>query len=510
VTLPDWLEPLPDPAEQRALDGWAIEQRGIAGLELMERAGSGLADAVCALVPDGPVAVVCGKGNNGGDGYVAARRLFERGRAVRVLALAAVEELSGDARASAERLPAEVVVSRFAPSGLHGAAAVIDAILGTGFSGRPHGAAAEAIAAINAGSGRRVIACDIPSGVDGASGEVEGEAVRADLTVTFHAAKPGLWIMPGKAHAGRVQVIDIGIPAGGPAQPRAGLIGDEVVGTLPRRGADSTKFAAGAVLVCGGSTGLTGAPSMACEAAMRAGAGYVTALVPASLNLIFELRLLEVMSLPLPDDAGALAGEALEPVLERCERAQALVLGPGIGRAQRTQELVRALAARAPVALLLDADGLNAHAGRLGELAARSAPAVLTPHAGELGRLLERSSDDVAAHRLACAREAALSARAIVVLKGDDTLVAAPDGRVGVSRGGAPALATAGTGDVLSGVIGAYLAKRVEPFTAACAGVHVHAAAGRLAAERVGEEGVVASDVIAALPAAAAGLRAEG
>jgi hydroxyethylthiazole kinase-like uncharacterized protein yjeF len=505
--LPDWLEPLLDAAEQQALDRWAIEQRGVDSLELMERAGRALARAVAALLPHGPLVVVCGKGNNGGDGYVAARRLCEQGRSVSVLALAPVEELSGDARANAERLPAEVSLAPFSPAALHGAVGIVDAILGTGFSGSPHGAAAEAIAAINAANAT-VVACDVPSGVDGSTGEVAGEAVRAELTVTFHAAKPGLWIAPGKAHAGEVQVVDIGIPAGGPGEPRVGLIGDRVIAELPRRGADSTKFAAGAVLVCGGSRGLTGAPSMACEAAMRAGAGYVTALVPASLELVFELRLLEVMSMGLPDQDGALTTSALDPVLERCERAQALVLGPGVGRCEQTQELVRSLAARAPIGLLLDADGLGAHAGRLPALSARQAPTILTPHAGELGRLLERPSEEVAAHRLDCVVEAAQSAGSIVVLKGDDTLVAAPDGRVAVSRGGAPALASAGTGDVLSGVIGAYLAKRVDPFTAACAGVHVHAHAGRLAAERIGEEGVIASDVIAALPAAAAGLRA--
>jgi hydroxyethylthiazole kinase-like uncharacterized protein yjeF len=514
VTLPDWLTPLPDAAEQRALDRWAIEQRGIDGLELMERAGSGLARIVAERAPRGLVAVVCGKGNNGGDGYVAARRLREAGRVVRALSLVAVEELSGDARTNAERLPGEPP-EPFSPGALEGAAAIVDAILGTGFSGEPRGEAAAAIAAIEAVRGRRagaplVVACDVPSGVDGSSGEIAGVAVSADLTATFHAAKPGLWIAPGKARAGEVRVVEIGIPGDGPVAPAIGLIDDAVAAEVPRRGAASTKFAAGSVLVCGGSTGLTGAPSMACEAAMRAGAGYVTALVPASLNAVFESRLLEVMTVPLPDHGGALREDSLEPALARCERVQALVLGPGLGRHAATQALARALAARAPVPLLLDADGLNAHAGQLGALAGRPAPTVLTPHAGELARLLGRPSEEVAAHRLACAREAARTARAIVVLKGDDTLVAAPDGRVAVSRGDAPALATAGTGDVLSGVIGAYLAKRIEPFTAACAGVHVHAAAGRLASARIGAEGVIASDVIAALPAAFRELAGEG
>jgi NAD(P)H-hydrate epimerase len=237
---------------------------------------------------------------------------------------------------------------------------------------------------------------------------------------------------------------------------------------------------------------------------MRAGAGYVTAFVPASLNPIFESRLLEVMTAPLPDADGSLEPQAVEPVLERVDRADALVLGPGLGRGPGALEFARQLAHAAELPLLLDADGLNAHAGSLDWLAQRGEPTVLTPHAGELARLLESDSASVGARRLQSAREAARAADAIVVLKGDDTLVAQPDGRVAVNRGGAPALATAGTGDVLSGVIGAFLAKRMDPFHAACAGVLVHTRAGQLAARDVGPEGVIASDVIAALPRALA------
>ncbi len=505
MTLPDWLEPLPDAAGQRALDEWAIEEREIPGLRLMERAGTGLARVVSEVAPPGPVVVVCGKGNNGGDGLVAARLLREDGYEVRVLLVGEASELRGDALANLERLPGPVP-EPFSAAGLDGAAAVVDAILGTGFSGEPRDPAAGAIEAINR-SGAVVVACDVPSGVDASSGEVAGAAVTARATATFNAGKPGLWIAPGKGHAGTVTVVDIGIPPGGPLDARIGLIDDAVSETIPRRGVESTKFAAGSVLVCGGSTGLTGAPSMASEAAMRAGAGYVTACVPASLNLIFEVRLLEVMTVPLPDREGKLGEDAVTPVLERAERVQSLVLGPGLGRDEATLSFARALAAQTPVALLLDADGLNAHAGALGSLSARSAPTVLTPHAGELARLLDSDSATVEAHRLDCVRRAASEADAIVVLKGDDTLVARPDGVVAVSKGGASALATAGTGDVLSGVIGALLAKQMDPFAAACAGVLVHAAAGRLAARRLGAEGVIASDVIAALPGALAGRR---
>ncbi len=522
MRIPAWLEPLPGADEQRALDQWAISELGIPGLTLMERAGRGLAALVDELAPTGPVAVVCGKGNNGGDGLVVARRLRERGRDVRVLLLGAPEELRGDAATNCERLPG-TPPEPFDPSALHGAAAIVDAILGTGFSGTPRDPAASAITAINEAAGEGVggpavegvggpagataggavlIACDVPSGVDASTGEVAGEAVRASATATFHAAKPGLWIAPGKGHAGDVRVIDIGIPPGGPADPQIGLIADRVTEAIPRRGRESTKFAAGSVIVCGGSTGLTGAPCMAAESAMRAGAGYVTAMIPSSLNLIFETRLLEVMTVPLADAGGSLDPGAADAVLQRLARADALVLGPGLGRDSGAVDLARNVAGAAEVPLLLDADGLNAHAGKLTSLAARSAATVLTPHAGELARLLESDSAAVAARRLHSGRLAAADADAIVVLKGDDTLVCEPGGRVGVSRGGASVLATAGTGDVLSGLIGAYLSKGMDPFAAACAGVLVHARAGRLLTGELGPEGVIARDVIESLPRA--------
>jgi NAD(P)H-hydrate epimerase len=239
---------------------------------------------------------------------------------------------------------------------------------------------------------------------------------------------------------------------------------------------------------------------------MRAGAGYVTALVPASLNLIFETRLLEAMNVPLPDSDGSLEPTGVEQVRSRAERADAIVLGPGLGRTEGALKFARAAARAVELPLLLDADGLNAHAGALDSLAARPAATVMTPHAGELARLLESDSAAVGARRLESARHVASVARAIVVLKGDDTLVATPDGRVAVNRGGASALATAGTGDVLSGVIGAFLAKRMDPFAAACAGVLVHSQAGLLTAREIGPEGVIAGDVIAALPRARASL----
>ncbi|HEY5317695.1 MAG TPA: NAD(P)H-hydrate dehydratase [Solirubrobacteraceae bacterium] len=502
MTLQDWLEPLPDAVEQRALDEWAIGELGMPGVELMERAGTGLAELVAELASAGRIAVVCGKGNNGGDGLVAARVLRERGREVDVLLLGAADDYRDDARANLDRLPGRPP-QPFGAAALTGAAAVVDAMLGTGFAGEPREPVAGAIEEVNAARDRSVlVACDVPSGVDASTGMVSGAAVRAHATATFHAAKPGLWIAPGKQHAGAVRVVDIGIPPGGPADPRIGLIDSGVSEGIPRRGVASTKFAAGSVLVCGGSPGLTGAPCMASQSAMRAGAGYVTACVPASLHAIFEGRLLEVMTVALRDSEGALHPTAVGEAVERAARVDAVVLGPGLGRDPGAVRFARGLASALELPLLIDADGLNAHAGELGALADRTAATVLTPHPGELGRLLGIESKAVQARRLECARRAAAEAKAIVVLKGDDTIVAQPDGRVAVSRGGAPALATAGTGDVLSGVIGAFLAKGMDPFHAACAGVFVHVNAGRQAAATIGPEGVIASDVIDALPRA--------
>jgi NAD(P)H-hydrate epimerase len=471
----------------RATDAWAIEEQGIGSLDLMERAGEGLARLVAGAAAGGTVAVVCGKGNNGGDGLVVARLLRAEGLDVRVLLLS--DELSGDPAANLDRL--EGGHEPFSAAGLAGAAVIVDAILGTGFEGAPREPALGAIEAINA-AGAPVVAADVPSGVDASTGEVAGIAVSATATATFHAAKPGLWIEPGKSHAGDVHVVEIGIPRGAPGEADVWLIGEAVLDQIPRRRRGSTKFDSGHVLVCGGSPGLTGAPCLAAEAAMRAGAGYVTACVPPALSEIFETRLLEVMTAALEADE----------VIERAARGGAMVVGPGMGRLPDAEELARELARRAELPIVLDADGLNAHAGRLEDLRARTAPTVLTPHEGELGRLLEVDSSDVKARRLHHAREAAQRSGAIVVLKGDDTLVAEPGGRVAVNPGATAALATAGTGDVLSGILAAVLAKDVEPFTAACAGVFLHARAGILAAERVGAEGVIASDVIEALPRA--------
>ena len=502
MSNPRWLEPLPDAALMRSTDAWAIEEKRVPSLDLMERAGEGLARVIAEHVPAGRLTVVCGKGNNGGDGLVAARLLRAAGRDVEVQLVWEAQWLSEDAQAMLGRLQGAAPVPYDAER-LPRAHGIVDALLGTGTAGAPKDPVAGVIADINGARGR-TIAADVPSGIDASTGEVPGEAVRAAATAAFHAAKPGLWIAPGKTHAGEVEVIDIGIPQGAPGEADIALVGPEVLRDIPRRGADSTKFTSGNVVVIGGSGGLSGAPSMAALAAMRAGAGYVTVAAPRSLELAFAARLLEAMFVGLPEDEGALTTESLEDAVQAIHRADAVVVGPGIGRTPGAQALVRALVGRVDVPLVLDADGLNAMAGRLEDLRQRRWPTILTPHAGELGRLLEVDSQAVAARRLHHAAAASARSKALVVLKGDDTLVAAPAGRVAVSRGGAPALATAGTGDVLSGVVAAMLAKGLRAPHAACAGVYAHLRAGQLAAAPHGPDGVIASDVIAALPAALA------
>jgi ADP-dependent NAD(P)H-hydrate dehydratase / NAD(P)H-hydrate epimerase len=487
VGMEPWLSPLYDAEGIRAVDRWAIEEQGVPSAQLMEAAGTALAEAVAGLAPQGVVRIVCGKGNNGGDGEVAARHLSGMGFEVETVNLWS-DEVPGDL-----------------DGWLAGSGAVVDAIFGTGFEGAPREPAAGAIDAINR-CGASVVACDIASGVDASSGEIAGVAVEADLTVSFHAAKLGQRIAPGKWHTGELKVVSIGIPPGAPSQPAGGTIDPAVLSLAPRRGPRSTKFSSGQVAIAGGSRGLTGAVRMSSLAAIRAGAGYATVAVPADLEAVFEAGEPEVMSVGCPGGDGCLAPASAKAVLRSFERAAAGVLGPGMGRDPGSVELAREVVGGIEAPLVIDADGLNAFAEQLGPIAAREAPTVLTPHAGELGRLLGRDSEEIAAHRLAAAREAARAAGAVVVLKGDDTIVS--DGeRVAVNAIAAPALATAGSGDVLSGIAAALLARGLEPFAAACAAVVAHARAGRDAAARVGAaESVIASDVIDSI---AAGLRPE-
>jgi len=418
--------------------------------EMMERAGRAVADAVLAHYPDArKICAVCGKGANGGDGRIALRLLDQAGR-----------ETSDELDPEADVL--------------------IDALFGTGFSGEPRAEAAELIGRINAHGGR-VVAVDIPSGVDASTGEVPGAAVRADVTVTMHGPKVGLVVGPGRYLAGEVMVGDIGVEHD---ETSARLVTEEILRLVPRRREHDTKYTAGSVLVVGGSPGMTGAVCLAAEAAFRADAGYVTVATDRDAMPVVEARLLEAVKRPLDE------------VDEAAERASALAVGPGLGRGDDARKLVARLLRRLEVPAVVDADALF-------ELQPDDwpAPRVLTPHAGELGRLLDEPSDWVDAHRLEALRRAVETFRCVVLLKGPDTLVGAPGEGVLVSTEGIPALATAGTGDVLTGTIGAFLSKGMDARLAAAAGAFACGRAARLAQHRVG---LVASDVVAALPAALA------
>jgi NAD(P)H-hydrate epimerase len=483
------LEPLYTAAEMRA----AEEVYGGPTLELMERAGAAVAEAALRTYPEARLfSIWCGAGANGGDGLVVARKLHEAGRSVEIRLTAPEGKLSGDVAENLRR--AKELNLPFVSEGGDGQV-VVDALFGTGFTGAPRPEAARHIESINA-LGVPVLAVDVPSGVDSSTGEVAGAAVEADRTVTFHAAKVGLAVAPGRFHAGEVEVADIGLF---PSETQHRRVSREILDLVPRRGPRDNKYSAGSVLVVGGSTGLTGAPSLTAEAALRAGAGIVTACVPASLNVVFEQRLVEVMTRPCPDDDGVMTIDAADNVLEAAERAGALALGPGLGRTDEARALVGYLLDRVDKPIVLDADGLFALAGHLDWVFLRDAPTVLTPHSGELGRLLGRESGWVSARRLKAAQAGADEVGAVVLLKGADTLVAAPGRGVLVCDLGTPGLATAGTGDVLTGIAAAFLAKGMDARAAAAAAAAAGGVAASLAAERHGAAGLIARDVIDSL-----------
>jgi ADP-dependent NAD(P)H-hydrate dehydratase / NAD(P)H-hydrate epimerase len=481
-------EPLYTAEEMRAAEA----AYGGPTLELMERTGIVTAETIIARYPDAKSASVwCGTGSNGGDGFVVARKLREAGKDVEVVLIGDEQKVSGDARENLERARAVgIPFVEQAETDL-----VVDAIFGTGFRGKPRSAAAAAIEEIN-GSAAPVVAIDVPSGVDASTGEVVRPAVRADLTVTFHGRKVGLVVAPGRFHAGEVELADIGLSATKTRHRRAT---PELLSLVPRRRPEDNKYTAGSVVVVGGSTGKTGAACLAAEASLRSGAGICTACVPASLSAIFEQRLLEVMTRACPDEEGVMTLDAADAVIEAAERATAVALGPGLGRTDGTRALVAYLLDRLDKPIVLDADGLWALAGHLDWVFARDAPTVLTPHEGELAVLLGRKSAWVRSRRLHAAQAGADDVGAVVLLKGADTIVAAPGRGVVVSDLGSPGLATAGSGDVLTGVVAACLSKGMDGRIGAAAAAATQGIAAGIAAERHGGAGLLAGDVVEAL-----------
>ncbi|MGH3022148.1 MAG: NAD(P)H-hydrate dehydratase [Gaiellaceae bacterium] len=484
-----WAEQLYTAGEMRAAEASYSGPT----LELMERAGRKVAEEILGRFPAARrIAVWCGTGANGGDGFVVARELVRARRECVVRLLGDEAKVAGDAAANLRRAREAGVALVEEPGP---ADVVVDALFGTGFRGKPRPDAERAIATMNA-AGVPIVAVDLPSGVDASTGTVAGAAVRAELTVTFHAPKVGHVVAPGRFHTGTIVVADIGLAGGRTRTRRAS---ERILELVPRRQEADNKYTAGSVLVVGGSLGLTGAPSLTSEAALRAGAGIVTACVPASLNLVFEQRLVEVMTRPCPDEDGTMTLDAADAVLAAAERAGAVALGPGLGRTEGTRALAGYLLDRLDKPAVVDADGLWALTGHLEWVFSRDAPTVLTPHAGELGRLLGRPSAWVDANRLDAVQAGADDAGAVVLLKGADSLVAGPGrGPVVVDLGNA-GLATAGSGDVLTGVAAAFLAKGMDGGLAAAAAAAACGVASELAAERHGEAGMIARDVVESL-----------
>jgi ADP-dependent NAD(P)H-hydrate dehydratase / NAD(P)H-hydrate epimerase len=434
--------------------------------ELMERAGSAVAEHVLRQFP-GRVTVVCGAGNNGGDGRVCARRLSDAGR--EVLVVDGVGDLG-------------------APD------VIVDALLGIGLADAPREDAARMIELMNA-SGRPIVSVDVPSGVNASTGEVAGVAVQASATITFGAPKVGLAIAPGLFHAGSVQIAPIGLR---PREHEHSLVPASALLEVPRKHTGSTKYSAGSVLIVGGSRGLTGAPMLASLAAFRADAGYVALAAPESTLPVLETALLEVVKRPLPEDSsGRLLPRSLELILEAADKTDAVAIGPGLGRSEGTVELVRLLLEQLELPVVVDADGLWGL-----QPFARQAPTVLTPHSGELASLLGVEAREVDAHRLDAVRRATARFGSVVLLKGADTLVGAPREGVLVATYGTPALATAGTGDVLTGIVAAFLAKGLEPRFAAAAAAVAHGVAAELLDP---QPGAIASDLLPQLQRALAG-----
>jgi NAD(P)H-hydrate epimerase len=499
--------------QMRAADRHAIERLGIPGILLMEQAGRAVADALLEDRPDAGrtgVAILCGRGNNGGDGFVIARRLRERGIEAAVVAFAAAGELRGDA-ATAHETAVESGVrvveaidraawdrerDRVLSRGI-----VVDAMLGTGVSGGARGLVADVIADL-ARTRAFVVSVDLPSGVDANAGEVAGPAVRADVTYTLCRPKLALLLEPAASLAGRWRVLDIGIPE--EAVEAAGsnlewLDAAAVAPLLPARPKDAHKGRFGHLLVVAGSRGKSGAAVLCARGALRAGAGLVTVATSRDAQPLVAVQQAEVMT-----EIAASAAVALRSLASR----DALAIGPGLGTSAAARALVTTMLAKRRVPAVADADALNVFEGR--RLRAGKLPLVITPHPGEAARLLGTTTPAVQADRLGSARRLADATGAVVVLKGHHTVVAEPGGAAAFNSTGNPGMATAGMGDVLTGIVGAFLARGIPARDAARLAAYVHGDAGDRAAASRGQEGLIATDAVGALPAALSALRGSG
>jgi hydroxyethylthiazole kinase-like uncharacterized protein yjeF len=518
------LIPVVTARQMRAIDEATIRDH-VLGSKLMERAGSAVRDEILKTLgrpkrgarTKPPYAIiVCGKGNNGGDGLVVSRLLKGNGYRVKTFLVGKAADVKGDALTNLRRLKrARLDVLELAKCDLKAfrrelaaADVVVDAIFGTGFEGQPHGLAADVIEAINLAM-TPVVAVDIPSGVDATTGELH-HAVSAALTVTMGLPKLGQVLYPGKAFTGELVIADIGIPDD--VITRAGLrtmlVGkDDVQAALPVRPPNAHKWSCGHVACIAGSIGLTGAAALTAHSALRVGAGLVTLAIPRSLNAIMEIKLTEVMTLPVDETPqGSLALAALDSIQGFVARADCVAMGPGLSQHEETANLVRKLLPALGRPCVLDADGINAFAGRAGDLKSLGLPLIITPHAGEAARLFGVDKAEIAANPVAFAAAKARELGAVFVLKGAPTIVAGAEGETYINPTGNQGLATAGSGDVLTGTIAGLVAQGMPPLRAAYAGVYIHGVAGDILLAEKRHFGYLAGEIADKMPEAIASI----
>lgn len=503
-------------SQMQALDQRAIREARIPSLTLMEHAGAGVVDAMertLGSLAQQQIMVLCGKGNNGGDGFVVARLAKQKRANVQVALLSKLADLSADAKTMYRRFVGRAGASRVhtLPSRdrlfslLSRSHIAVDALLGTGLSSAVTGPYKAAIETINQVQDLQVVAVDLPSGIHADTGAVLGTAVRASLTVTFGLPKLGLYTGPGVDHAGKVHIVDIGIP-----ESYVDLVDSQISlltlpearRLLPARLPSSHKGSFGHAAIIAGSVGKTGSAALAAKAALRVGSGLVTVATPSGVNDILEAKLTEAMTVPMPETtAHTLALAGMDQLIAFSNERTAIAIGPGLTTHPETVDLLHALIPRLERPTVLDADALNALAGRTSLIRECKSPPILTPHPGEMARLEDQSTpQSVNADRIGTAARFARQRRAILVLKGARTVVAHPDGQIVICPTGNPGMATAGTGDALTGMIVGLLAQRLSSWDAACVGPYYHGLAGDLAAEELGYAGITAGDLVDRIP----------
>ncbi|MCK4233825.1 NAD(P)H-hydrate dehydratase [candidate division WOR-3 bacterium] len=503
--------------EMREIDRIAIKQLGIPGVVLMENAGQSVVSAMedyFDMENVENVTIVCGKGNNGGDGFVVARYLMNLETNIDVYITADPSTISGDAKKnlnilSGLGLKPKVIktkkdLQKLRTSMTH-SDIVVDAIFGTGFSGKIQGITEDVVKELNE-SGINIVSVDTPSGIDSDNGAVIGEAVQADLTVTMGLPKVGQFLYPARHYVGELYVADIGFPEQviNNVEVKGTLVDNEVLRRfIPWRAPSLHKGAFGRILIIAGSTGMTGAAAMAATSALRAGAGLVYLAIPEHLNPILETKCTETITIPVPQtEEGSISLNAYTKIMDEIKKVDVVAIGPGMSQHPETQKLIRKIVENANAPLLVDADGINALVGYTKVLKKRKKPTVITPHPGEMARLINRDVREIVRNKVNLSQKYAQDWRVTIVLKGAPTVIAEQDGKFWLNSHVNSGLATAGSGDVLTGLIIGFLAQRTTPLAASVSGVYIHSLAGEILKEKIGEHSLIAGDLIDTIPQA--------